>query len=123
MHFAKAFTYFDACGFGLLFMDDRATGTGVARSDFGTLQRVLLSTPSGTPILLAQVEDIKMRSGAGIIRDENGWDLTLCGTVSSAVASMGCLEARRLRSWSQLRRAPTPGPGHPRTMAGSPGFA
>ncbi len=42
------------------------------RSDIGALQRVLLSTPSGAQIPLGQVADIQMRSGPGMIRDENG---------------------------------------------------
>jgi copper/silver efflux system protein len=42
------------------------------RSDIGALQRVLLSTPSGAQIPLGQVADIRMRSGPGMIRDENG---------------------------------------------------
>jgi Cu(I)/Ag(I) efflux system membrane protein CusA/SilA len=42
------------------------------RSDIGALQRVLLSTPSGAQVPLAQVADIQMRSGPGMIRDENG---------------------------------------------------
>jgi len=42
------------------------------RSDIGALQRVLLSTPSGAQIPLGQVADIHMRSGPGMIRDENG---------------------------------------------------
>jgi len=42
------------------------------RSDVGTLQRVLLSTPSGAQVPLAQVADLRMLSGPGMIRDENG---------------------------------------------------
>ncbi len=42
------------------------------RSDIGALLRVLLSTPSGAQVPLGQVADIQMRSGPGMIRDENG---------------------------------------------------
>ncbi len=42
------------------------------RSDVSTLQRVLLSTPSGAQVPLGQVADIHMLSGPGMIRDENG---------------------------------------------------
>jgi len=42
------------------------------RSDIGALQRVLLSTPSGAQVPLGQVADIRVRSGPGMIRDENG---------------------------------------------------
>ena len=42
------------------------------RSDIGALQRVLLSTPSGAQVPLAQVADIRMLTGPGMIRDENG---------------------------------------------------
>ena len=42
------------------------------RSDIGALQRVLLSTPSGAQVPLGQVADIQVRSGPGMIRDENG---------------------------------------------------
>jgi Cu(I)/Ag(I) efflux system membrane protein CusA/SilA len=42
------------------------------RSDLGTLQRVLVSTPQGTQVPLAQLADIHMRTGPGMIRDENG---------------------------------------------------
>ena len=42
------------------------------RSDIGALERVLVSTPQGTQVPLAQLADIRMRTGPGMIRDENG---------------------------------------------------
>jgi len=36
------------------------------------LQRVLVSTPSGAQIPLAQIADISLKTGPGMIRDENG---------------------------------------------------
>jgi len=42
------------------------------RSDVGALQRVLVNTPSGAQIPLAQIADISMKTGPGMIRDENG---------------------------------------------------
>lgn len=42
------------------------------RSDIGVLQRALVSTPTGAQIPLAQVADIKLLTGPGMIRDENG---------------------------------------------------
>jgi Cu(I)/Ag(I) efflux system membrane protein CusA/SilA len=42
------------------------------RSDVDTLQRVLVATPSGAQIPLGQIADIRMRTGPGMIRDENG---------------------------------------------------
>lgn len=42
------------------------------RSDVEALQRVLVATPSGAHIPLGQIADIYMRSGPGMIRDENG---------------------------------------------------
>jgi Cu(I)/Ag(I) efflux system membrane protein CusA/SilA len=42
------------------------------RSDLGSLQRVLVSTPSGAQIPLAQIADITLKTGPGMIRDENG---------------------------------------------------
>lgn len=42
------------------------------RSDLDSLQRVLVSTPSGTQIPLSQIADIRMKTGPGMIRDENG---------------------------------------------------
>jgi Cu(I)/Ag(I) efflux system membrane protein CusA/SilA len=42
------------------------------RSDLDSLQRVLVNTPSGAQIPLSSIADIHMRSGPGMIRDENG---------------------------------------------------
>jgi len=42
------------------------------RSDVDALQRVLVATPSGAQIPLGQIADIHMRTGPGMIRDENG---------------------------------------------------
>ncbi len=42
------------------------------RSDVGTLQRALVSTPSGAQVPLTQVADIRLLTGPGMIRDENG---------------------------------------------------
>ncbi len=42
------------------------------RSDVEALQRVLVSTPSGAQIPLGQIADIRMKTGPGMIRDENG---------------------------------------------------
>jgi Cu(I)/Ag(I) efflux system membrane protein CusA/SilA len=42
------------------------------RSDIDSLQRVLVATPSGMQIPLGQIADIRMRTGPGMIRDENG---------------------------------------------------
>jgi len=42
------------------------------RSDVDSLQRVLVATPSGAQIPLAQIADIRMKTGPGMIRDENG---------------------------------------------------
>jgi Cu(I)/Ag(I) efflux system membrane protein CusA/SilA len=42
------------------------------RSDIDALQRVLVNTPSGTQIPLAQIADISLKTGPGMIRDENG---------------------------------------------------
>jgi len=42
------------------------------RSDVGALERVLVTTPSGAQIPLGQIADIRMRTGPGMIRDENG---------------------------------------------------
>src|ERR1039458_1498503 len=42
------------------------------RSDLDSLQRVLVGTPSGQQIPLAQLADIKLVDGPGMIRDENG---------------------------------------------------
>ncbi|HEV8335808.1 MAG TPA: CusA/CzcA family heavy metal efflux RND transporter [Candidatus Polarisedimenticolia bacterium] len=48
------------------------------RDNLEALQRVLVPTPSGSQIPLAQVADIRMTSGPSMIRDENG---LLCGYV------------------------------------------
>jgi len=42
------------------------------RSNVGALNRVLVATPSGAQIPVAQVADIRMVSGPSMIRDENG---------------------------------------------------
>ena len=42
------------------------------RSDVDKLQRVLINTPSGQQIPLAQVANISLKTGPGMIRDENG---------------------------------------------------
>jgi Cu(I)/Ag(I) efflux system membrane protein CusA/SilA len=42
------------------------------RSDIGSLQRVLVATPLGAQIPLGQIADIRMKTGPGMIRDENG---------------------------------------------------
>ncbi|MGA2629408.1 MAG: CusA/CzcA family heavy metal efflux RND transporter [Terriglobia bacterium] len=42
------------------------------RSDPGHLSRVLISTPSGAQIPIAQVADLRLVEGPGMIRDENG---------------------------------------------------
>jgi Cu(I)/Ag(I) efflux system membrane protein CusA/SilA len=42
------------------------------RSDIDALERVLVATPSGAQIPLGQIADIHMRTGPGMIRDENG---------------------------------------------------
>jgi Cu(I)/Ag(I) efflux system membrane protein CusA/SilA len=42
------------------------------RSDIDSLQRVLINTPSGAQIPLAQIATISLRTGPGMIRDENG---------------------------------------------------
>ena len=42
------------------------------RSDVGALERVLVATPSGAQIPLSEIADIHMRTGPGMIRDENG---------------------------------------------------
>jgi copper/silver efflux system protein len=42
------------------------------RSDIGSLERVLVATPSGAQIPLGQIADIHMKTGPGMIRDENG---------------------------------------------------
>lgn len=42
------------------------------RSDLTALNRVLVSTPSGAQIPMAQLADIRLVEGPGMIRDENG---------------------------------------------------
>lgn len=42
------------------------------RSDIQSLERVLVTTPSGAQIPLNQIATISMKSGPGMIRDENG---------------------------------------------------
>ena len=42
------------------------------RSDIDALRRVLVSTSSGAQIPLAQIADISLKTGPGMIRDENG---------------------------------------------------
>ena len=42
------------------------------RSDIGALQRTLVRTPAGTQVPMAQLADIRLLSGPGMIRDENG---------------------------------------------------
>ena len=48
------------------------------RSDVSSLNRVLISTPGGAQIPLAQIATIRMKTGPGMIRDEDG---RLCGYV------------------------------------------
>ena len=42
------------------------------RSDIDKLKRVLVTTPTGAQIPLAQLADISLKTGPGMIRDENG---------------------------------------------------
>ncbi|MBZ5628822.1 MAG: CusA/CzcA family heavy metal efflux RND transporter [Acidobacteriia bacterium] len=42
------------------------------RSDLDGLQRVLVNTPSGAQVPLAQIANISYKTGPGMIRDENG---------------------------------------------------
>jgi Cu(I)/Ag(I) efflux system membrane protein CusA/SilA len=42
------------------------------RSDLGSLQRTLVRTPGGAQVPIAQVADIRLLTGPGMIRDENG---------------------------------------------------
>jgi Cu(I)/Ag(I) efflux system membrane protein CusA/SilA len=42
------------------------------RSDIDKLQRVLVTTPAGAQIPLGQLADISLKTGPGMIRDENG---------------------------------------------------
>ena len=43
------------------------------REDVGQLQRVLVPTPSGAQVPLAQVADVELVQGAAMLRDENGF--------------------------------------------------
>jgi len=43
------------------------------RNDIDRLQRVLVATPTGAQVPLAQVADIQLTSGPAMIRDENGF--------------------------------------------------
>lgn len=42
------------------------------RSDIESLRRVLVATPSGAQIPLGEIADIRVKTGPGMIRDENG---------------------------------------------------
>ena len=42
------------------------------RSDLAKLKRVLVMTPNGTQIPIAQIADIQLKTGPSMIRDENG---------------------------------------------------
>ncbi|MBZ5541565.1 MAG: CusA/CzcA family heavy metal efflux RND transporter [Acidobacteriia bacterium] len=42
------------------------------RSDIGALNRVLVRTPTGAQVPMAELADIRLRTGPGMIRDENG---------------------------------------------------
>jgi copper/silver efflux system protein len=42
------------------------------RTDLDALQRVLVSTPTGAQVPLVQIADISLKTGPGMIRDENG---------------------------------------------------
>ena len=42
------------------------------RSDLGSLERVLVATPSGAQIPISQLADIRLTEGPSMIRDENG---------------------------------------------------
>ncbi len=42
------------------------------RTDLDSLQRVLVNTPSGAQVPLAQLANISLKTGPGMIRDENG---------------------------------------------------
>jgi copper/silver efflux system protein len=42
------------------------------RSDLDALQRVLVNTPSGAQVPLGQIADVSLKTGPGMIRDENG---------------------------------------------------
>ena len=42
------------------------------RSDLASLQRVLVSTPSGAQVPIGELATLRLRTGPGMIRDENG---------------------------------------------------
>ncbi len=42
------------------------------RDDIQTLKRVLVSTPSGAQIPISQIADVQLKTGPGMIRDEDG---------------------------------------------------
>jgi Cu(I)/Ag(I) efflux system membrane protein CusA/SilA len=42
------------------------------RTDINSLQRVLVNTPAGSQVPLAQIADISLKTGPGMIRDESG---------------------------------------------------
>ncbi len=42
------------------------------RSDVGALERVLVNTPSGAQVPIGQLANISLRTGPGMIKDENG---------------------------------------------------
>ncbi|HKW67692.1 MAG TPA: efflux RND transporter permease subunit [Terriglobales bacterium] len=42
------------------------------RSDLSSLQRVLVSTPSGAQVPMSELATVRLRTGPGMIRDENG---------------------------------------------------
>lgn len=42
------------------------------RTDLDALQRVLVSTPTGAQVPVVQIADISLKTGPGMIRDENG---------------------------------------------------
>lgn len=42
------------------------------RSDLSSLQRVLVSTPSGVQVPIGELATLRLRTGPGMIRDENG---------------------------------------------------
>jgi Cu(I)/Ag(I) efflux system membrane protein CusA/SilA len=42
------------------------------RSDLGSLERVLVATPSGAQVPISQLADIRLLEGPSMIRDENG---------------------------------------------------
>jgi copper/silver efflux system protein len=42
------------------------------RSDIAALQRVLVSTPGGAQVPIGQIAELRLKTGPGMIRDENG---------------------------------------------------